>query len=47
MQKIPLIKTGFFRQVRELKTRRKNPGSAFKFSETFQPARYHRPKYKK
>jgi hypothetical protein len=24
----PLLKTGFFRQVRELKIQRKNPGSA-------------------
>jgi hypothetical protein len=27
-QKIPLVKKGFFRQVRELKIQRKNPGSA-------------------
>jgi hypothetical protein len=28
-----LLKTGFFRQVRELKIQRKNPGSALRFAK--------------
>ncbi len=47
LQKIPLAQNRFLRAGKGDENTKEKSKQCFKFSQTFQPARYHRPKYKK